>query len=198
MGKMMKRMLLGTALALAMLATSAYAQDTYNHAEIGAFVNYTRLHNANDTNFYGAGARIGFNLSPAVQLEAEGAYDFSRDVSFSVNTSNGGIASGNVVTSGFRMVHFLAGPKFQFGGSSPVHIFVTVKGGLIDFSTIHSFSGQINTIPSGSTNGVLYPAGGIEFFAGWLGLRFEAGDEIYFNNGANNNLRVTAGPTIRF
>jgi hypothetical protein len=194
----MKRMLLGTALALAMLASSAYAQGNYNHAEIGAFVNYTRLNAADNTNFYGAGGRLGFNLSPGVQIEAEGAYDFSRDVNFSVNTAGGGSASGGVVTSGLRMVHFLAGPKFQFGGSGPVHVFVTVKGGLIDFSSIKSFSGQINTIPNGSTNGVLYPAGGIELYAGWLGLRFEAGDEIYFNNGANNNLRVTAGPTIRF
>ena len=64
------------------------------------------------------------------------------------------------------MVHFMAGPKFQLGGSSPVHVFVTVKGGLINFSTDTSFSGQVNNIPNGNTDGVLYPAGGIELFAG--------------------------------
>jgi len=196
---MMKRILLGMVLALSMYASAAYAQDTYNHAEIGAFVNYTRLNAANNTNFYGAGGRIGLNVSSSVQLEAEGAYDFSRDVSFAVSAGPGGSSgSGSVVTSGLRMAHFLAGPKFQFGGSSPIRVFVTVKGGLIDFSSIKSFPGQINTIPSGSTDGVLYPAAGVEFFAGWFGLRFEAGDEIYFDNGANNNLRVTAGPSIRF
>jgi hypothetical protein len=196
---MMKRILLGTALALGMLATSAYAQGTYDHGEIGAFVNYTRLSSANNTNFYGAGGRIGFNLSSGVQLEAEGAYDFSRDVSVAVNVGPGGSSSSaTVFTSGLRIAHFLAGPKFQFGGSGPIHVFVTVKGGLIDFSTLKSFPAQINTIPSGSTDGVLYPAAGIELFAGWLGLRVEAGDEIYFDSGANNNLRVTAGPTIRF
>lgn len=198
---MRKRILLGMVLALAMLVTAASAQSSVglNHGEIGAFVNYTRLGNANNTNFYGAGGRIGFNLSPSVQIEAEGAYDFSQDVNFTVSgNAFGGSSSATVVTSSLRLVHFMAGPKFQFGGSGPIHIFATVKGGLIDFSTIRSFPGQISTIPSGSTNGVLYPAGGIELFAGWLGVRVEAGDEIYFDNGANNNLRVTAGPTFRF
>jgi hypothetical protein len=31
-----------------------------------------------------------------------------------------------------------------------------------------------------------------------VGLRFELGDEIYFNNGAHNNLRITFGPILRF
>jgi hypothetical protein len=31
-----------------------------------------------------------------------------------------------------------------------------------------------------------------------VGLRFEMGDEIYFNNGGHNNLRITFGPIIRF
>ena len=43
-----------------------------------------------------------------------------------------------------------------------------------------------------------YPGGGIEFFVGWFGMRFEAGDEMFFDNGVNHNLRVTAGPVIRF
>ena len=196
---MKRHILLGTVIVLCVLASAAFAQGTYNHAEIGAFVNYTRLSAAGDTNFYGAGGRLGFNLSSGVQLEAEGAYDFSRDVNVVVSVGpTGGSSNTTVVTSGLRMVHFMAGPKFQFGGSSPIHIFVTLKGGLIDFSTIKSFPGQINTIPSGSTYGVLYPAAGVELFAGWFGVRAEAGDEIYFNNGGNNNLRVTAGPVIRF
>ena len=40
--------------------------------------------------------------------------------------------------------------------------------------------------------------GGLEGFVGPIGLRLEAGDEIYLNNGTFNNLRVTAGPTFRF
>jgi hypothetical protein len=116
-----------------------------------------------------------------------------------VSGGPGGVGgSGTVTTSGLRMVHFLAGPRFVFGGSSPVHIFMTVKGGLINFSNNKSFAGQINGVPNGVTDAVLYPAGGIELFAGWLGVRAEAGDEIYFDHGGNNNLRITAGPVIRF
>jgi len=192
----MKRNLLGIALAVCVLAGASYAQvrssNVYNHGEIGAFANYTRLSNANDTNFYGLGGRLGMNIMPAVQLEAEGAYDFERNVT--VSTS--GVST---VSSGLRMAHFMFGPKFQFGGSSPVRVFGTVKGGLINFSTNTNFGSQVTNIPHGNTDGVLYPAGGIEFFAGWFGMRFEAGDEIYFDFGrANNNLRVTAGPVIRF
>jgi hypothetical protein len=43
-----------------------------------------------------------------------------------------------------------------------------------------------------------YPGGGVEMFAGRLGLRVEAGDEIYWNSGTHNNLNVDAGPVIRF
>jgi len=44
----------------------------------------------------------------------------------------------------------------------------------------------------------LYPGVGGEAFWGPLGLRLDAGDEIYFANGARNNLRIAFGPTIRF
>ena len=37
-----------------------------------------------------------------------------------------------------------------------------------------------------------------EGFFGPIGLRVEAGDQMYFNNGTYNNLRVTFGPEIRF
>jgi hypothetical protein len=47
-------------------------------------------------------------------------------------------------------------------------------------------------------NAVLYPGGGLEGFLGPLGLRFDVGDEIYFNGGAHHALRVAFGPVIRF
>jgi hypothetical protein len=197
----MKRNLLRMATVLLMLVPASFAQSrvssssTYNHAEAGVFANYTRLHNTGDTNFYGFGGRFGFNVQPHVQIEAEGAYDFERNVDVQVNNGGG---SFNSSTSRLRMTHFMFGPKFQFGGSGPVRVFVTAKGGLLNFSTNSSFPGQVNNIPFGNTDGVFYPAGGIEFFAGWLGMRFEAGDEMYFDRGANHNLRVTVGPTIRF
>jgi hypothetical protein len=44
----------------------------------------------------------------------------------------------------------------------------------------------------------MYPGGGVEGFWGPIGLRLEAGDEIYFDNGTHNNLKVTFGPAFRF
>jgi len=197
---MMRRKLLGMALALCVLAPASFAQrvssgPTYDHGEVGAFLNYTRLHNAGDTNFYGLGGRVGFNVHPNVSLEAEGAYDFQRNVDTQVSFTNGTFSS---VRSRLRMAHFMFGPKFTVGTSSPVRVFVTAKGGLLNFSTDTNFGNQVTNVPFSDTNGVFYPAGGIEFFAGWFGARFEAGDEMYFDHGANHNLRVTAGPTIRF
>jgi hypothetical protein len=193
----MKRNLLAMTLAIGMLVPAAFAQTSsslYNHAEIGVFANYTRLHNADNSNFYGVGGRLGLNFNPNLQVEAEGAYDLQRNVDAQVNLGNGTFGSER---SDLRMAHFLFGPKLQFG-SGPIRVFVTAKGGLINFSTDTHFIAQVNNIPTGNTDAVFYPGGGIEFYAGWLGLRFEAGDEIYFDNGANHNLRVTVGPTIRF
>jgi opacity protein-like surface antigen len=197
----MKHTLLGVLLAVLLLATALSAQGTYpkvssdsgkyDHAEVGAFFNYTRLHNADDTNFYGLGGRVGVNVQHNVQLEAEGAYDFSRDVSA---TSNGV----TVATSGLRIVHFMFGPKFQCCTSGPVRVFVTVKGGLEDFSLDRNFGSQVRSIPTSDTFATFYPGGGIELFTGWLGVRLEAGDEMYFDGGVNHNLRLTAGPVIRF
>lgn len=49
-----------------------------------------------------------------------------------------------------------------------------------------------------NVNAALYPAAGISATIGPLGLRLEAGDEIYFNSGARHNLRITFGPILRF
>jgi hypothetical protein len=192
----MKHNLFGVLLALLVLATASSGQDSdnnkYNHVEIGAFMNYFRLNNpsGNDTNFYGAGGRIGFNVSRHVQLEAEGAYDFKQNADF--------LANGAFVTSPLRVVHLMFGPKFNVGTSGPVRFFLTAKGGLIDFSTDASFSGQVTSIPTGNTFATFYPGAGIEFFEHWLGIRLEAGDEMYFDGGVNHNVRVTGGPVIRF
>jgi len=91
------------------------------------------------------------------------------------------------------------GPKFQAGSTGPVRFFVTVKGGVINFSPDSSFAGQIEEITtSGDTFATFYPGLGFEFFAHWFGVRFEAGDEMYFNGGVNHNARATAGPVFRF
>src|SRR5580765_8044100 len=56
------------------LAPAVRAQD---HVEVGAFVDYFRLHDTG-TNFVGLGGRAAFNVARYAQLEAEMSYDFNR------------------------------------------------------------------------------------------------------------------------
>lgn len=193
----MKRIVLVMMLSAMMLVTPAlFAQndsDHLNHGEIGAFFDFNRLAHTSE-NFYGAGGRIGFNVHPNVQLEVEGAYDWNRNFSSSITDINGNTT---IVTSKLRLVHGLFGPKFDFGHGA-FRPFVTLKGGILNFNTSTTATGTFSGIKNGDTNGVFYPAGGIEGFIGWFGVRFEAGDEMYFDNGANHNFRFTAGPQFRF
>jgi hypothetical protein len=46
--------------------------------------------------------------------------------------------------------------------------------------------------------GVFYPGAGLEGHLGPLGLRLDAGDEMYFTGGTHHNLRMEFGPIIRF
>jgi hypothetical protein len=109
------------------------------------------------------------------------------------------------VTTGVRPLTGLFGPKFQAGTSGPFRVFLTGKVGFINFSETNSsvvsgttFTNSVNGVGGPGTHVALYPGGGIEGFIGPIGLRLEAGDEIYVANGAHNNLRVTFGPQIRF
>ena len=82
--------------------------------------------------------------------------------------------------------------------------FATLKAGFVDFRLSPSLLPYSNVVSSvfglrtSSLNAALYPAGGVEVSIGPVGLRLEAGDEVYFNRGAHNNLRITFGPIIRF
>jgi hypothetical protein len=53
-------------------------------------------------------------------------------------------------------------------------------------------------LENNATYFALYPGGGIEAFAGPIGVRAEVGDNIFFKNGMHNNLRITFGPQFRF
>jgi hypothetical protein len=87
-------------------------------------------------------------------------------------------------------------------GSGPRRIFVTGKVGFdnFDVTSQNTTSGFTNTVglTTGRTDFAVYPGGGIEAFAGPIGVRAEVGDDIFFDNGAHNNLRVTLGPQFRF
>lgn len=194
----MRKLSLLVALAgLLMLAPALFAQD---HGEVGVFADYTRLGTGGGSalNYVGVGARLSFNVHPNLALEAEGSYDPNK--SYAYTSGTGGVF--NTYNANLHLANFMFGPKVQFG-TGAFRAFVTVKGGLLTFRGGNpSFIGTVNAIPTGETDAVLYPGGGIEAFAGPIGLRLDVGDEIYFSNsnagGAHNNLKVSFGPHIRF
>ena len=182
-------------LAVAAL-TSAPALRAQDHGEIGVFGEMFRAQGG--LNLYGVGGRVGLNVHPSLALEAEGSYDFAQS-----NTQRFTDVGGNtnVFRSDLRATHFMFGPKFQLGTNSPVRAFLLAKGGFVRFGitpgpvTFGAFPTQLRNT---DLNGVFYPGGGVEFFLGPIGIRAEAGDEMYFDRGVNNNLRIAVGPTIRF
>jgi len=188
-------------------APPAEGQNYLNHAEVGLYADYFRFAPSSGTsaNFVGAGGRVAFNVNPAVALEGEMNYDFARNFTSTYSTGTGRTTTTTTVTSSVRPLTGLFGPKFQIGGSSPFRIFATGKVGFIDFSTNNSgvvsgstFTGAVAGVGNAGTHLAFYPGGGFEGFFGPVGIRAEAGDEVYLNNGTYNNLRVTVGPTIRF
>jgi hypothetical protein len=185
-------------LCLAMIAPRASAQDDKNHGNFGVYFDYTRLQFAKQ-NFFGVGARLGINVNPHIVLEGEMAYDFERNATASITDLSGNTTT---VRSNLRLLHGLFGPKIQTTG--PVRVFAVLKGGFLNFSggntgvTVGNFTNQVSNVLNGDTNGVFYPGGGVEFNAGFIGLRLEAGDEIFFDNGAQHNFKFMGGPQIRF
>jgi hypothetical protein len=187
----------------AMVPSLLIAQSSYteNHIEIGAFADYLRFSPINPAiNFVGLGGRVGFNVHPNIQLEAEMSYDFERN--YTSVSSSGGTTS--FATTRLRPLTGLFGPKFQAGSSGPVRAFITGKVGFVNFTNTTapasgtSFTTSVNNVPYGNTHVAFYPGAGIEGFWGPFGLRLDAGDEIFLSNGTHNNLRVTFGPHLRF
>ena len=196
----MKRSLgiLVAALFFAVPILMAQEPHEMDHVEIGAFANYYRFADPGPTrNFLGVGGRAAFGIRPSIQMEAEMAYDFRRD--YTSTFSNG--VNTSAVTSRLRTLHGFFGPKFQTG-SGAFRAFVTGKVGFDNFNVTNANapSGFTNSVGlgTGATYFALYPGAGIEAFAGPIGIRLEAGDDIFFNSGAHNNLRVTVGPQFRF
>jgi hypothetical protein len=179
-----------------------------NHGEFTAYGDLFRVtpRGGNAVNFVGFGGRIGFNVHPNIALEGEMSYDFDQNyttVSTSNNGTNTGISS-TTITGRTRPITGLFGPKFQFGTSGNFRAFVTGKIGFTEFSHTTStaspstFGNSFDQFGGGTTHFAAYPGGGIEGFFGPIGFRAEAGDQMYFNNGTYNNLRISFGPTFRF
>jgi hypothetical protein len=185
-------------------APGVFAQATYTnvergeHVNLGVFGNFFRL-NDGSINFAGVGARASFNANPFIQIEAESAYDFAQTFA----TTSGTGTSATLVTSNLRVLHFMVGPKLQ-SNRGPVRFFVTAKGGFDNFMfsnapvTFGTVGNAFSNLRANNVDATFYPGVGAEAFWGPIGLRFDAGDEIYFTNGAHNNLRIAFGPTIRF
>lgn len=169
--------------------------------EAGAFLDYLAI-SQTDTPNLGLGARFGYRMHRNIMLEGELAYDYGvnfRELYIDASNTDG-IA---IERTSIGVTDGLIGPKFE-PAAGHFHPFATVKGGFVDFRLSPSllpYSTEISTIlglRTSSVNAALYPGGGAEVTLGPLGLRCEAGDLIYFNRGAHNNLRLTFGPVLRF
>ena len=182
------------------LVPLASAQET-EHVQVGIFADYLRL-SQTDTNFGGVGARLGVVAFRNIKLEGEMSYDF--DQAFTEGFTNTTTGAVTLSRSGLRILHGEFGPKVNLGEHWHVHPFVTLKGGFVDFrinnapATIGTFFSSVNNLRSNNVDGVFYPGGGLEGHLGPVGVRLDIGDEIYFNSGTHNNLRISLGPYIRF
>jgi hypothetical protein len=177
-----------------------FAQDIADHINVGVFGNYVRL-NDGDLNLAGLGARLSFNVLPMVQFEAESSYQF--DQAFTHGFTNSATGSVSFGRTDVRMLDGLFGPKVMTN-KGPVRLFLTAKGGFANFNinngpvTFNTVGNNFSGLSGSNVFGVFYPGGGAEAFWGPIGLRVDVGDEIYFNHGGRNNLRLSFGPTIRF
>ena len=179
-------------------APALFAQ---RHVEAGVFVDYLSI-SQTDTKNFGVGGRFGYRLHRKVAMEAELAYDYGINFHETfLNITNGNITA--IERTSIGVTHGLFGPMLQqdTGGFRP---FVTMKAGFLDFRLspsllpLNTLESSILGIRDSHLNAAVYPAGGVETSWGPVGLRFELGDEIYFNKGARNNLRFTFGPILRF
>ncbi len=173
-------------------APSLFAQE--ERGEVNVFADYVRFRNGGNANFWGPGANLAFNINNYAAFEAGMAYDLEKTI---VNTSTNPFTGTTTTTdTGLRLWHGEFGPKFQTGFHT-AKLYLALKGGFLHFNTSNSFTGTVGNFTTGDTNGVFYPAVGVEF-GKRFGIRIEAGDLMYFDNGANNNLRITIGPKFSF
>jgi hypothetical protein len=108
-----------------------------------------------------------------------------------------------VAPSNLKVLHGLFGPKL-IAGHGAIRPFFTVKGGFVNFrldprpASFAGFVSSVDNLRSNNVSGTLYPGAGLEGHIGPVGLRLEAGDEIYFAGSTHHNLRAAFGPFIRF
>ena len=185
-------------ITLLLCGSSSFAQK---RVEVGVFLDYLSISQTNTNNF-GVGGRLGYRIHHSVMMEGELAYDYG--INFEEAYRN--IENGDIIAIGrtsIGVTHGLFGPTVQ-PAKGVFRPFATLKGGFVDFRLspsllpLNNVVSTILGIRTSSLNLAIYPGGGIEASLGPVGLRLELGDEIYFNHGGHNNLRVTFGPILRF
>ncbi len=169
--------------------------------EAGLFLDYTGISQTETDNF-GVGGRFGYRIHRNVMLEGELAYDYGINFDeLYVNLANGNI--GAIERTSVGITQGLFGPTVEPAKGWFVP-FAMLKAGFVDFRFspgLLPYSNIVSTIlgiRTSSLNAAIYPAGGVQASLGPVGLRLEFGDEIYFNHGGHNNLRITFGPVVRF
>lgn len=178
------------------LVPLAKAQDQF---QVGAYGDYFRV-TQTSTNMAGLGGRVGYKMFPYVMFEGELSYDFDQGF---IEHCTSVSCLGLVANSNLKVLHGLAGVKF-IGSRHAIRPFITVKGGFINFqlnpkpATFGGFTSSVQNLRSNNVSAVLYPALGVEGHLGPLGLRLEAGDEMYFAGATHHNVRVAFGPFFRF
>jgi len=185
-------------IALLLCGSSSFAQK---RVEVGVFLDYLSISQTNTNNF-GGGGRLGYRIHHNVMMEAELAYDYGINLEEAYrNIENGDITA--IGRTSIGVTHGLFGPTVQ-PAKGAFHPFAILKGGFVDFRLspsllpLNNVVSTILGIRTSSLNVAIYPGGGMEANLGPVGLRLELGDEIYFNHGGHNNLRVTFGPILRF
>jgi hypothetical protein len=192
----MKRVALLLFLA-AWLVPLASAQD---HFQVGAYADYFRL-SQTESNMAGLGGRVAFKAFPHVMLEGEMSYDFQQAFTEGLTNPSGGAIT--FQNSNLKVLHGLVGPKIV-AGHGAIRPFVTLKGGFVNFrldprpASFATFTSSVDNLRANNVSGAIYPGAGLEGHIGPVGLRLEAGDEIYFAGSTHHNLRLAFGPFIRF
>jgi hypothetical protein len=175
-----------------------FAQE---RVEVGIFLDYLSISQTNTNNF-GVGGRFGYRIHRKLMMEGELAYDYGINFHEAYrNITNGDITA--VERTSIGVTHGLFGPTLR-PDKGRFRPFVTLKGGFMDFRLspslvpLSAVESTLLGIRTSSLNVAMYPGAGVEASLGPVGLRFELGDELYFNSGAHNNVRITFGPILRF
>ena len=186
---------------LLLLCGSCSSLFAQKRVEVGILLDYLSISQTNTNNF-GVGGRLGYRIHRNVMMEGEVAYDYGINFDEAYrNITNGDVTA--IGRTSIGVTHGLFGPTLQ-PANGRFRPFVTLKGGFMDFRLspsllpLGSVESTLFGIRTSSLNVAMYPGAGMEASLGPVGLRFELGDEIYFNSGAHNNLRITLGPILRF